>query len=394
MPADTSHEPRITANHRESKQRSAEIRGDSRRLPPPLMTSEPGSFARKTIVERKGQIIDRVIADNGYPPDIVSALEAFREEIARPGGGSSEMRPLQETGGDAAFWQAHLTSFAGRTWLEVPWYFAEAYFYRRLLEAVRYFQSGLWAGHDPFGTQKRVQEEAAVTQLAEIWPTLLETPLDARFTSLLHASLWGNRADLSNFTVRERAIGDTVADRPNILIDDTEAVRAQLADGVDQVAFINDNVGADALFDLVLADHLLVTGKARRVVFYLKNQPFFVSDAMPQDIMEILARLGAAVKSPLAALGERLGRAMVAGHLVLTTDRFWTRCLPFRAMPPTLMAQLASADLVILKGDVNYRRLLDDRHWPPTTPLRVAAGDFPRPFLVLRTLKGEIIVGL
>jgi hypothetical protein len=35
-------------------------------LPPPLMTSELGSFARRTIVERKPQIIRQVIEDNDY----------------------------------------------------------------------------------------------------------------------------------------------------------------------------------------------------------------------------------------------------------------------------------------------------------------------------------------
>jgi hypothetical protein len=43
---------------------------------------------------------------------------------------------------------------------------------------------------------------------------------------------------------------------------------------------------------------------------------------------------------------------------------------------------------------VNYRRLLDDRHWPHTARLQEIAAYFPAPFLVLRTLKGEIQVGL
>jgi hypothetical protein len=59
-----------------------------------------------------------------------------------------------------------------------------------------------------------------------------------------------------------------------------------------------------------------------------------------------------------------------------------------------LHAQLATADLVILKGDVNYRRLLGDRHWPYTARLDEIAASFPQPFLAVRTLKGEIIVGL
>ena len=66
----------------------------------------------------------------------------------------------------------------------------------------------------------------------------------------------------------------------------------------------------------------------------------------------------------------------------------------FRQMTPSLRAELARSDLAILKGDVNYRRLLDDRHWPHTTRLEEIAAYFPAPFLVLRTLKGEIMVGL
>ena len=150
-------------------------------------------------------------------------------------------------------------------------------------------------------------------------------------------------------------------------------------------------------------DHLLAQGWAQRVTFHLKNQPFFVSDAMPQDIRRMThllqapgtdASASADAGASVAELGNRLGKALAERRLTLTTDPFWTQCLGFRDMSNAVRAPLQRADLVILKGDVNYRRLLDDRHWPPSTPLAIAADDFPRPFLVLRTLKGEIIAGL
>ncbi|MGC9346759.1 MAG: damage-control phosphatase ARMT1 family protein [Anaerolineae bacterium] len=358
-------------------------------LPPPLMTSEPGSFARKTIVERKPQIIRRVIDDHDYPPEIVEALERFREEIAR-----KMVQPLQEIKGDAAFWNEHQAKYKGRTWLQLPWFFAETYFYRKLLEATRYFQPGPRYHDDPFAPQKREQEANAVRELTAGWQEIAQVAPDRRFAPLLHACLWGNRADLSNFTVRERAIGDTTVDRVNILIDDTDQVRDLLSGGVDQVAFINDNVGADSLFDLVLADYLLDQGWARQVVFHLKNQPFFVSDAMPQDIRHMIMRVQTSEERRVATLGDRLNTAVRKNDLVLTTAPYWSRCLSFHEMPGTTRAQLARADLVIIKGDVNYRRLLDDRHWPHETPLEAITGYFPAPFLVLRTLKGELVVGL
>ncbi len=363
-------------------------------LPPPLMTSEPESFARQTIVERKPQIIARVIGDNGYPATVVAALTTFRDEIVRDGTAGRTVQPLREQQGDAGSWNVAWAPFEECTWLELPWYFAETYFYRRLLEAVRYFQPGPWFQHDPFGLQKRAQETLAVEQLGAIWPKVSGGGPTERLVALLHGCLWGNRADLSNFTVREQAIGNAAADRANILIDHTPEVSALLAQGLDRVVFVNDNVGADSLFDLALTDHLLKEKRAKQVTFHLKSQPFFVSDALPQDIDLMIDRLSACPTPHLAALGERLRRARTLGALTLATHPFWTSSLGFRHLPTELTDELGLADLVILKGDVNYRRLLDDRHWPPATPLGAITDFFPKPYLILRTLKGEIITGL
>ena len=68
--------------------------------------------------------------------------------------------------GCKAAWNNELARYPGKTWLEVPWYWAEVYFYRRLLEAVGYFQPGAWQAHDPFGVQKREQAGMAVERLA------------------------------------------------------------------------------------------------------------------------------------------------------------------------------------------------------------------------------------
>jgi hypothetical protein len=360
-------------------------------VPPPLMTSEPGSFARHTIVDRKPQIIRQVIADNGYPPEMVQQLEAFREEIA-----SQPIRPLHEQAPDAESWNQELVQYQGKTWLDVPWYLAETYFYRRLLEAVRYFQQGPWHNHDPFGRQKRQQIEGAVERLAGDWGPLAGVGPALALEALLHSSLWGNRADLSNETIRLAIRGglDAREEKHNVLIDDTEAVCRYVMGGLERVDFINDNVGLDLLFDLALVDLLLVQGWVGRVVLHLKDWPFFVSDAMPRDAGETMSLLVASPSPSVRALGERLRADLAAGCLVLAADPFWTSPSMFRQFTPSLRSALGKSNLVILKGDVNYRRLLDDRHWPHTARLEEIAVYFPAPFLVLRTLKGEILVGL
>jgi hypothetical protein len=63
-------------------------------------------------------------------------------------------------------------------------------------------------------------------------------------------------------------------------------------------------------------------------------------------------------------------------------------------MPRDLIAQLAAMDLVILKGDANYRRLVGDSRWQPDASFRKATAYFPAPFVSLRTLKSEVVLGL
>ena len=149
-------------------------------------------------------------------PGIVRALAKLEEEIV-----SQPMRPVSEQALDVASWNREVAARHGRTWLEVGWYFAETYLYRRALEAVGYFQPGPWNRCDPFGKQKQQQAAMAVEQLAAVWCQLAVAEPNVAFEALVHSCLWGNRADLSNILIKVRARGGLVAreERHNILID-------------------------------------------------------------------------------------------------------------------------------------------------------------------------------
>ncbi len=359
-------------------------------LPPPLMTLEPGSFARHTITERKPQIIQQVIEENGYPADIVGALETFRNEIAQ-----GLIQPLTEQAPDLVAWNSKWAAYQAKTWLELPWYFAETFFYRRLLEAVRYFEPGPWHAHDPFGIQKQRQVEGAVAWLGKNWAQMAEVEPNAKFEMLLHSSLWGNRADLSNLSIQVQASGGSATEQEHhhILIDHTDQVRAWLAAGLERVDLICDNVGYELLFDLMLTDYILSQGWTGQVVLHLKDHPFFVSDAMPPDLLGTIALMQNLPEAQ--ELGWQLGEHLATEQLGFKENSFWTSCLMFRELPLALSSDLAKSNLVIIKGDVNYRRLLDDAHWPHTARMEeIIAAYFPAPFVTLRTLKGEIVVGL
>jgi hypothetical protein len=364
---------------------------DPSRLPPPIATSEPGSFAQRTFQVRIPYIVDETIALNSFPADIRDALEALRTEVL---GGS--IRALQEATPDKAFWDQVSRPYLGRTWLDVPWYWAETFLYRRVLEATRYFQPGTWHYFDPYAAKKQTEwaPQAAPRLLNAVLEELPSDPGE-RFEKLLYASLWGNRTDLSHKLPAQVAGAARLEHREaNLLADDSQQMRAYLQQQPGRrVVMINDNAGTELLMDLALADLLLNEGLAAQTTLHLKPQPLFVSDAMPADVEMGLRAMIAGGKAA-RALSGRLRTHLETGRLQLRAHWFYATSLFYFQLPPDLDAELRGVDLVMLKGDVNYRRLLGDAHWPPTTPFEQATAYFPAPLLALRTLKAELVVGL
>ena len=360
-------------------------------LPPLLLTSNPGSFAHNTLKVRVPRILRDTVEANDFPPGVRVRLEALYEELT-----VGRIRPLEEDAPDAAQWNAWSAPYVGRAWLDVPWYWAEAYFYRRLLEATGYFQPGEMARIDPFAPIKR-REWAADAAPAAVTAVLenLSDDLRTRFEQTFHASLWGNRTDLS-YTIAAHlgATAEPGQERANLLVDDWLAVWEHLTNrDMNKVAIITDNAGTELLMDVVLADFLLTAELASGVQMHLKPQPFYVSDAMKQDLADgtdALIEAGGAA----ARLGRRMDGAIVAAEISLRTHPFYCSPLFYEEIPADLRASFAEMNLVIVKGDANYRRLVGDRHWPSTTPFSAVTAHFPAPVVALRTFKSELVVGL
>ena len=362
-----------------------------RALPPPLFTSEPGSFAHNTFAVRIPRIVQEIVESNAFPPNVVNALHELRAEVA-----SGRIRGLAEDAPDRHFWNEVSRDCIGRSWLDVPWYWAEAFFYRRILEATQYFQSSPMGNVDPYHSVKLAELAPEVAPRAAA-ATLRDLPADVskRFEMLLYSSLWGNRIDLSYKVAM--GVGRAVRleeERENLLVDDTARLWELLSvEPCRRLALIADNAGTELTMDLVLIDFLLESGLAEKISLHLKQQPFFVSDAMPADVEASLRAL-ARGEPEAKALAGRLVAHRAGGRLDLRTHWFYTTPLFYFQLPDDLYAELGEMDFVILKGDVNYRRLLGDAHWDPTTAFGPATAFFPAPLVALRTLKAELIVGL
>jgi uncharacterized protein with ATP-grasp and redox domains len=375
-------------------------------LPPHIMTGDPGSYAMRTIVQRKPRIIREVILSNSLTGPAKERLEELDAEmrygvIASPigaGGFPVDAFEMEEL----AVWEREIARWQGRSWLDIPWYFAEAFFYLKVLLACGYYGSARGTGTsppvDPFRALKQ-RELLGPGGGLDFGKMILHGlgRMDSDTTKaafLVGTSLWGNRVDLSNYDVslheRERLLS---SDTERLLVDHTRAAVEAIICGT-SIDMILDNAGPELVSDLLLADFILGRERAARVVLHAKRSPFFVSDATAEDVLSTLEAFKSHSDSALQAAGERLLERMRTGELSTADHFFWNGPLHFLSLPRDLLRRFEAADLLIFKGDANYRRLLEDRKWNTAITMEVAACRMPSPFIVLRTMKSEIVVDI
>ncbi|MGH3947500.1 MAG: damage-control phosphatase ARMT1 family protein [Pseudonocardiaceae bacterium] len=355
---------------------------------PAILSNVPRSFAWHVFNERHPKLVDQIHQAHPYPPEQHRALDTLLEETL-----TGRISPLAPTAHDHAAWNMWGERYVGERWVDAPFLWAESYFYRRLLDAVGFFHPGPWFWIDPFEFMKTAElhDPTLADELATL-DELHRLPARELSQALMLASLWGNRADLG-FRIGMAAAGSEPAQSADLVADDSATVWAALHTGAPQkICLVADNAGRELLADLILIDHLIQTGRAAQVVIHLKPQPYYVSDAGTADLVACLRRLAAATGSP-ADVARRLQQNLGEGRVSVYTHWFYCAPLPLHHMPPDLAHQFDST-LTILKGDLNYRRLVGDCHWPPTTPFAQAADYFPGPVVALRTLKSDVVVGL
>ena len=282
--------------------------------------------------------------------------------------------------------------------------------------------SKYWPTYDVFSRQKLStfrSSRPAVLELASGYHSLVQqfsssTPQPAAtaevqqeaeyliFSEILQICLWGNATDLSLLTTLTYADLQALqgsaarqASEKNILANDLplayralkHAQRTVPSSSERRVDIVLDNAGFELFVDLVLAGYLLASGLATTVVLRPKLMPWFVSDAMPGDFAALLNALAqpqaffsaqeeheqdsptksdglsAEEESELRFLFEHWNKLHAEGKLVLRPHDFWTRGGSFWRMEGeavSLIEELREAELVVYKGDLNYRKLTGD----------------------------------
>ncbi|XP_075459183.1 damage-control phosphatase ARMT1 isoform X2 [Ascaphus truei] len=398
-----------------------------------------GSFAYFTIKDRLPQILTKVIdtvhrnkhkfleeyGEEGVEAEkrALSFFSKLRNEMQT----DKDVLPLTDSQPDAQLWNQYLNyqntllnDGEQPSWFKSPWLYVECYMYRRIHEGLvlsppicefDVFEEAKNASF--FESQQAILALCAhLQELNKSIAGLSANQLREELFKLLQVSLWANKCDLSISAGQDNAqrfsiLSSLEALKPFILVDNMDSVWTVLStstlrrtgkDSRSRVDIVLDNAGFELVTDFVLADALLSSKLATEVHFHGKCLPWFVSDTTKQDFNWTIGQLRGANHKCMSKCGSTWQEYLQQESWVYHEHLFWTLPHEFCHMAqaaPDLYSEMQKSDLVIFKGDLNYRKLTGDRKWDFTVPFSQALTTFqPAPLCSLRTLKADVQVGL
>ena len=143
-----------------------------------------------------------------------------------------------------------------------------------------------------------------------------------------------------------------------------------------------------------MATGLLNQNAGLTIHFHTKWHPTFISDATSVDALDMVQRLTKDESLSVRRLGEMISRLMDEKRLRIEDHLAWNAPILFNKLPTDLITDLDSSDLVVFKGDANYRRLVLDTKWPTATSFEGITSYLSFPRLALRTVKAELCTGM
>lgn len=273
-----------------------------------------------------------------------------------------------------------------------------------------------WKNYDVFRRQKMSTFKSSRPAVLELAARYKELALEAEkatetgktadqvvqadkllFSEMCEICLWGNATDLSLLTsltyediqslqgseARKSSQKNIIVNELGSAFDVLQKSRKEKRDSERRVDIVLDNSGFELYVDLILAGYLLSSGLATSVVLHPKLIPWFVSDVIPRDFSDLLSALsdpqefytrrdetGKAYPSlseketsDVKFLFDQWSQLHEDGKLIIRPHAFWTSPGSYWRMPgtaPELFEDLKQSELVLFKGDLNYRKLVND----------------------------------
>lgn len=269
--------------------------------------------------------------------------------------------------------------YTGRHWADMPFLTVELYFYARILLAFGYTAT---TPVDPF---RPLKDTVSLQAIESLTPMTGYCDPDCDITGLLRWSMTGNTADLS-----QQVIADT--SQISLLVDESNAAERLLTSGMHRIDFVFDNAGIDVLADLLLIRR--ISKYCSRIIAHVRPYPMFISDVTMTDLEYLIAELMTSSIPMSRQLGEDITQLLHQNRLILRTSPALGLPVCFCEDKTLTRETFENTELVIFKGDLNYRYFAGDRRWSHTTEKHFFFERFNRPAICLRTLKSEVLVGL
>lgn len=406
-------------------------------IPPPLSAKEVGSFAYRTVKDRLPIILTRVIdllyrdrnvfakihgeEVNAETKAVIGRLAKLRNEMET----DKPIVILESNSEDVEIWNNFILKYnedfgCEPSWFTSAWLIVECYLYRRIRQSFEL--SSRLSSFDPFREQKEHSFLHAIDVVSALSCYLLEMEIPSNsnnaiekknfikeyFIRFIELSLWGNKCDLSLSSGEKVLPSDDPLQqldslRENILVNESESLYELLESQCQKskkikLHLVLDNAGFELFSDLCLVDFLFESGLVETAFIHVKEIPWFVSDTLEHDFTWLLNYLSTSENPHLKKLGAKWQDYHASNRWIIVKEKFWTLPYDYSQMEEVdskLYEFLSQANLVIFKGDLNYRKLTGDLQWSHLTPFKTALRGFgPAPLCTLRTIKAEIVVGM
>ena len=354
-------------------------------IPDYIRSINPASFSNFTIQTRFPKILDNIVQDNQLG-DSKDAILELKSNI-------DTLKIEQIPGSQFALFNESITPFLGLSIYEAPFFITEMFFYQKIAQILKFHENH----HDYFRLTKLNGLKACNAYIDTLSGNLAEIDeldISPFLSKALLYALWGNLADLSLFTLENtfnhQNSNDDSAD--NILINNSSAIVDRLLQHTGSIHIFLDNTGFELISDLYLIA-VLLQATTCNIIVHVKPIPMFVSDTTQQDWDITLTHLKQVDNIQVNEWSNKIMTATNSGRVTSITQDFWASGYSFS---DEWFASLGidTKDIVISKGDLNYRRYFQDRMWNYTTPTNEASFVKQYKNIAIRTLKSEIMTNL
>lgn len=345
--------------------------------------NDPASFAHYTIKKRFPKILKDIIDNNEFAVEVRSELENFLNLLF-----SINVEKIDK-GEELELFNESVLAYCGESIFDAPFFVSEIFFYQKIASITEFHKNK----QDYFSGLKQQSLTEAVKHLLQQPKNFFGVPNDSaresQVKNALNFSLWGNLADLSLFSLTKANTQAAFSD-DNILINDTAKLLEFSSVYKGTIHFFLDNAGLELISDLYFI-YILLRYTECNIQIHLKPIPMFVSDVTLQDWNETLNTLE--TLPDVSSWTSTFNCALKGKRLNVSTSSFWASCYHFSDKWFNELG-ISAGELVISKGDLNYRRFFEDRAWSPTVLSNEVVAKTNSTVLHIRTLKSEIITGL